>query len=101
MANEQLKRAIEFFLELRFSYFFNQSSVYPVNSSSDGSLSDFQQMMKKMSKALNSLIDICRMVLRTGTGELSKEKIQEVLKAAEEAFLFIKSTNDDCQIDDL
>lgn len=91
MANEQLKRAIEFFLELRFSYFFNQSSVCPVKTSPDCSLSDFQQMMQKTSKALNTIIDICRMVLRTGTGELSREKLQELLKVAEEAFFFIQS----------
>jgi hypothetical protein len=93
MANEQLKRAIEFFLELRFNYFFNESSICRVENVSDLSPSDFQQIMQKMSKALNNIIGICRMALHTGTGELSGEKLHEFLEVTEEVFSFIQSTS--------
>jgi hypothetical protein len=93
MANEQLKRAIEFFLELRFTYFFNESSICPAENPPDVSPSDFQQMMQKMSKALNNMIGICRMGLSVGTEELSRENLQEFLGVAEEVFFFIQKTS--------
>ena len=93
MANEQLKRAIEFFLELRFTYFFNAPSICPVENPPDVSLADLAHMMQKMSTALTNIIGICRIELHAETEEIPREKLQEFLGVAEEVFSFIQSTS--------
>jgi len=90
LANQQLNRAIEFFLELRSTCFWFLSSVDLRNKGNgDGRFLEPQDR-KKISEAFNIIIDSCHKLLGKGKGRVPVREVKRVLKVAEEASKFKK-----------
>lgn len=87
LANEQLKRAVEFFLELRSTCFWFLSSIeFKGNARGKGHFLKAQDPAGlKTSEALETIIDSCHKLLGKGKGRVPLLEVKRVLHIAEEA----------------
>lgn len=87
LANEQLKRAIEFFLELRSTcfYYLGSFDLRDKGKGNGRNLEPQSPIDPKISEALYEIIDSCHKLLEKNKGKVPLREVKRVLKLAEEA----------------